>query len=318
MKKVLLPERLIVPATSLLEKYAEVVLLDDFSEENILSNINGVFGIVLRTRAQITRRIIEAADSLRVISRTGAGYDNVDVDAATEHGVMVCNLPGINSTSVAEHTLALLFALVKQLKLMDGYTRTGNWQRRSDCIARDVSGMMLGIVGLGKIGREVMVRAKAMGMDILAYDPYVNDDLEGITVCKTLEELFANSDVITVHVPSLSSTKGLVSRKLISLMKPTAYLINTSRGAVVDEEALVEALRTGAIAGAGLDVFVEEPIAEDNPLIQLDNVILTPHSAALTRECGYKMTMEAVRQIIDCLEGRVPQNVVNREVLESN
>lgn len=315
MQKILLPEKIIDEGMSLLRKYAEVVLIDDPTEESILAEIHDVFGIVLRSRARITRRMLEAASKLKVISRTGAGYDNIDIAAATEHGVLVCNLPGINSVSVAEHTLTLVFALIKQLPLMDQYVRTGNWQRRSQYIPRDIAGMELGIIGLGKIGHEVMVRAQAFGMRVLAYDPYVTGNMAGVTYCDTIEDLCSRADVITVHVPSLPQTRHLISKELIDFMKPSAFFVNTSRGTLVDEQALITALRTRSIAGAALDVFSLEPIDEAHPLLELDNVILTPHTAALTKECGVKMTVEAVKQVIDYLEGRTPPHVVNRELL---
>lgn len=317
MQTILLPEKIIDEGISLLRKHAEVVLLDDPSEESILREVHDVFGVVLRSRARITNRILEKASNLKVISRTGAGYDNIDVQAATEHGVLVCNLPGINSVSVAEHTLALVFALIKRLPLMDQYVRTGNWQRRSQYMSRDIAGMELGIIGLGKIGREVMVRAQAFGMSVLAYDPYVTEHQEGVTYCDAIDELCSRADVITVHVPSLPQTRELISKELIDLMKPSALFVNTSRGALVDEQALITALKTGSIAGAALDVFSVEPIDNAHPFLELDNVILTPHTAALTKESGVRMTVEAVKQVIDCLEGRIPPYVVNRELLSN-
>lgn len=313
----MLPEKIIDEGLELLKGKAEVVILKDVAEQTIIDEVHDAFAIVLRSRAKITRRVIEAAPKLKVISRTGAGYDNVDVEAATEHGVLVCNLPGINSISVAEHTLSLMLALLKQLFKMDSYVRNGQWYKRSEFIAEDAAGKSVGIIGLGKIGREVMMRCKALGMNILAYDPYVKDlpKDDGVRLCDNLETLFAEADIITLHVPNMPETRQMVTGHLINLMKPTAYIVNTSRGEVIDQQALVKALKDGKIAGAALDVFSKEPVEADNPLLTLDNVILTPHAAALTKESGVKMTVEAVKQVIDCLEGRLPSYIVNRREL---
>lgn len=317
MEKVLLPEKIIDEGLELLKDKAEVVILKDVAEQTIIDEVHDAFAIVLRSRAKITRRVIEAAPKLKVISRTGAGYDNVDVEAATEHGVLVCNLPGINSVSVAEHTLSLMLALLKQLFKMDSYVRNGQWYKRSEFIAEDAAGKSVGIIGLGRIGREVMARCRALGMNILAYDPYVKDlqKDDGIRLYDNLEALFAEADIITLHVPNVPETRQMVTEHLLSLMKPTAYIVNTSRGEVIDQQALVKALKDGKIAGAALDVFSKEPVEVDNPLLTLDNVILTPHAAALTKESGVKMTVEAVKQVIDCLEGRLPSHIVNRREL---
>lgn len=316
MEKVLLPEKIIDEGMELLKGKASIVITRDSSEEAILDEVHDVFAIVLRSKAKITRRIIEAAPKLRIISRTGAGYDNVDVQAATEHNVMVCNLPGINTIPVAEHAVSLMLALLKQLPRMDLYVRNGQWEKRSEFISEEAFGKTIGIVGMGKIGREVMRRCKALGMKILAFDPYVNDaSLSDVIFCKDLEALFAESDIITLHVPNMVENKKMVDEHLLKLMKPTAYIINTSRGEVIDQEALTNVLKEHRIAGAGLDVFASEPLALDDHLLTLDNVILTPHAAALTKESGVKMTVEAVKQVIDCLEGRIPPYIVNRKEL---
>lgn len=316
MEKVLLPEKIIDEGMELLKGKASIVITRDSSEEAILDEVHDVFAIVLRSKAKITRRIIEAAPKLRIISRTGAGYDNVDVQAATEHNVMVCNLPGINTIPVAEHAVSLMLALLKQLPRMDLYVRNGQWEKRSEFISEEAFGKTIGIVGMGKIGREVMRRCKALGMKILAFDPYVNDaSLSDVIFCKDLEVLFAESDIITLHVPNMVENKKMVDEHLLKLMKPTAYIINTSRGEVIDQEALTNVLKEHRIAGAGLDVFASEPLALDDHLLTLDNVILTPHAAALTKESGVKMTVEAVKQVIDCLEGRIPPYIVNRKEL---
>jgi len=313
MKKVLLSEEINEEGLKLLEGRAEVVVAPDITEQALLKEVRDVFGIVLKSASKITRTVIESAPELRIISRTGAGYDNVDVAAATEHGILVCNLPGINSDTVAEHTTALILGLLKQIPKMDRYVREGKWAKRDEYIPRDAKGKVLGIVGFGRIGQRVAQKAKAgLEMDILVFDPYVQKDFSDEYIfCESLEELFSKSDVVTIHVPNLPSTKRMITGELLWKMKPEAYIINTSRGNIIDESALIEVLSTKRIAGAGLDVFEHEPVSDNHPFLSMDNVILSPHSAALTRECGVKMTVEAVRQVVDYLEGRIPRFIVN-------
>jgi D-3-phosphoglycerate dehydrogenase len=314
MKKILLPERINDEALHLLESKTRVVLAKSPAENDIIEEIHDTYGIILRSAAKITRKILENAPMLKIISRTGAGYDNVDIQAATEFGIMVCNLPGINTVSVAEHTLAMMFALAKRLPVMDSYVRNGQWAKRSSYISEELSGKTLGIIGLGKIGMEVMKKAEALGLKVTAYDPYVKN-IEGVHLVDSLEEIFRHSDIITVHIPQTPETVGMINRKLLGLMKKSAFIINTSRGGIIDEEALIDVLREEKIAGAGLDVFSQEPISPANPLLSMNNVILSPHTAALTKECGYKMTMEAVKQVIDAIDGHLPRYIVNRREL---
>lgn len=316
MKKILLPEKIIPEGMVLFEGKAEIVLTEGYSEVEIISKVKEVHGIVLRSSAKITRKILESAPQLKIISRTGAGYDNVDVTAATEHGVMVCNLPGVNNLSVAEHTVAFIFALMKQLPTMDSYVRNGGWKKRSQYISMEIEGKTIGIVGLGKIGYKVAVKCKALGMNIIAYDPYVEHLYKDeFSFCESLKELFEKADIVSVHVPNLPETRGMITEELLWSMKRNAFFINTSRGEVVDEGGLVAGLKEGRIAGAALDVFMNEPVDESNPLLKMNNVILSPHTAALTKECGVKMTVDAVKQVIDYLEGRTPPYIVNRKEL---
>lgn len=317
MKKVLLTEKINSEGLKLLEGKADVVIARDITEQALMNEVGDAFGIVLKSASRITRRIIEHAPDLKVISRTGAGYDNVDVAAASEHGILVCNLPGINSTPVAEYTIALILGLLKRISELDRYTRGGEWAKRHEYISRDAEGKTLGIIGFGRIGQKVAQKAKyGLGMDILVYDPYVQSQFEDkVNFCDDLKDLFLKSDIISLHVPNLPETKCMVTRELLWKMKREAYIINTSRGDIIDECALIDALRERRIAGAGLDVFEHEPIAQDHPFLRMDNVILSPHSAALTRECGVKMTLEAVGQVIDYLEGRIPPFIVNAKEL---
>jgi len=268
--------------------------------------------VILRTNINFTRELIDVARKCKIISRTGVGVDNVDVAAASERGIMVCNTPGVNTVSVAEQTVALMLGLAKQLLSMDKAVRTGNWKIRNASKSVDVEGKILGLVGVGRIGSEVARKCRlAFEMEAIAFDPFVNH-AEGIRLCANLDQVFREADFISIHVPYTGQTHHLVNQKLIGLMKPDACLLNTSRGAVVDERALAEALSKGSIGGAGLDVLEEEPPVAANPLFKLENVILTPHSAALSRECEMKVAIEAAQAIVDFAAGKEPAYVFNR------
>lgn len=275
-------------------------------------------GIVLRTNVGVDASAIAKAPNLKIVARTGAGYDNVDVDAATKAGVVVCNLVGVNSVSVAEHALSLLLSLGKQLPRYDKALRAGDWQARRSKAAIELEGKTLGVAAMGNVGSRIARMAHdALGMRITAYDPYVADQYRDYDYefVDSLEALFEGADFITLHLPSLPETKGVVNGKLLSRMKPGAYLINTARGDLVNEEDLAEALREGRIGGAAIDVFAEEPPAADNPLLGLDNVILTPHVASLTKEVTVKAAVGAAQAIADFSDGKRPAYVVNPDAL---
>lgn len=315
MKRILL-SKLINPAgMKVLEGKVEPVILADSSIETIKKMVAGVEGIILRTNIKLTRDIIDAASNLKIISRTGAGVDNIDVAAATEKGILVCHVPGVNSISVAEHALALILAIAKQLKVIDKAVHVGNWKIRYASKAEDLDGKTLGLVGIGHIGSLLAQKCRlAFNMKVIAYDPYVKQ-AEGLELCSSLDQLFSQSDFISIHVPYTKETHHLVNSRLLSLMKPDSYLINTSRGAVVDEKALIEVLRNTSIAGAGLDVFEKEPPSLDNPLLKFNNVITTPHSGGLNRDCERKLAIEAAQAVIDLLEGRQPKHIYNKKEL---
>ena len=321
-KRILLPQPIEKEAMELLQKSGyEIVLSPDPKPETVKPLMKGVQGIILRTGIKMTRELMSHGDDLWVISRTGAGVDNVDVAAATEMGILVTCVPGAHTKTVVEHTLALILALVKQIPLMDQEVRRDNFGIRFKNIPRDLNGKTLGVVGIGRIGSELArVCHQAFGMHILAHDPYLSPKAQvafedWVEFCD-IERLFRESDVISLHVPFSPATEKLIGAKHLGWMKPDAFLINTSRGRVVDEEALIQFLREKRIAGAGLDVFIQEPLDKDSPLKSLDNVILTPHTAALTRECVTRLAVEAVRSAIDVLNGKgASEGIVNPEVL---
>jgi D-3-phosphoglycerate dehydrogenase len=223
----------------------------------------------------------------------------------------------MNAVSVAEHAASLILALAKALPYLDREVRQTNWKSRYDNRPVELDHKILGVVGFGKIGSAIAaIMHRGFGMEILAYDPYVqagHSDLK-LTFCE-LAELLSRADFVTLHLPATPETKGLLNKERLALLKPSAYFINTARGSVVDEQALLELLQTGKIAGAGLDVFEQEPLPLEHPLMKLDNVILSPHTAALSQECVIKVAVEAAQAVVDALAGREPRYVYNKSEL---
>jgi len=299
------------------ERGYEARVAPAFDEATLIKEVADAAGFLVRT-AQISAPVINAGKVLKVIARHGVGYDSIDVKAATARKIPVCITPRANALSVAEHVLALMLGLAKRIIPFDAATRKNEWEIRNSYSAFDLDGKTLGIIGMGRIGMLVCQKAKAaFNMQILGYDPMVPKavmEKAGATVLP-IPEILRAADFVTLHVPSMPETKGMINAATLKSMKRTAYLINCARGPIVDEAALAAALRDGTIAGAGLDVFDPEPPKADNPLFTLPNVILSPHSAGLTVECVIRMATHAAQAIIDVLEGRKPEGVVNPEVL---
>ncbi len=321
-KTVLLPQPIEEEAVKALEMAGcEVVTAADPSPETVKPLLAGVHGIVLRTGIRITPELLSHSDALEIVARTGGGLDNVDVPAATERGVVVTSNLGVNTSSVVEHVLAFMLAIAKQLPLMNREVRKGNFGIRYRNLPGDVRGKTLGVIGFGRIGSELgRCCEKLFGMKVIAHDPFLPPDIkkthEAWVRFLKLRELCSESDVISVHVPLTEATRNMVGERELSLMKPDTILINTSRGSLVDETALYNVLKDRKILGAGLDVFSEEPPPADHPLLKLDNLLVTPHSAALTRECVIRMATEAAACVIDLFEGRRPKNIANPQVLD--
>jgi D-3-phosphoglycerate dehydrogenase / 2-oxoglutarate reductase len=320
-KRILLPQPIEEEAMKLLRKVGhEIILAPDTKLETLQPLMKGVHAVILRTGIKMTRELMNHADDLWVISRTGAGVDNVDVVAATERGILITCVPGANTRTVAEHALALILALVKQIPLMDHAVRNDHFEIRFRNLPRDLSKKTLGLVGLGRIGSELArICHTAFGLRILAYDPYLARETrvafeKWVEFCD-IERLFKESDIISLHIPFSPSTRNLIGARELGWMKPEAFLVNTSRGGIIDETALIQCLKDKRIGGAGLDVFVQEPLEKDNPLKEFDNVILTPHTAALTQECVVRLAVEAVQAILDVFGGKRPNGIVNPEVL---
>lgn len=318
----LLPQPIEEEALRLLaEKGLEVVQAADLKEKTVAPLMKGARAIILRTGITITENLLGQAEDLWTISRTGGGVDNVDLSASTRLGIVVTSSLGVNTDSVVEHCCALILALFKQLFLLDRETRAGNFRIRYGNIPSDLQNKSLGILGFGRIGsRLARVCSSTFGMKVLAFDRYLSEDQKGkyspLVSFVSIEELFSRSDVVSVHLPLNDETRGMVDRKYLSLMKPHAFIINTSRGEVIVEKDLVCALQESTIMGAGLDVLEEEPIKDDNPILKLKNVILTPHTAALTKECVVRMATSAVWRTLDLFSGFIPENIANPEVLE--
>ncbi|MCS7242032.1 hydroxyacid dehydrogenase [Candidatus Caldatribacterium sp.] len=299
---VLLPQPIAQRALDLLKEQSnlEVIVLSPEERERVFEFLPKAHALLVRSGFKVTREIINQAVNLRVICRVGVGLDNIDVEYAKSRGIAVFNVPGGNAISVAEHTLALLFALAKDLFWYDRRVREGDWSARHSYRACELSGKVIGLVGFGTIGQEVARLCLSLGMRVLFFDPFVTADaVPGAEKVEHLPTLLAQSDFVSLHVPLNNVTRHLIGREELRCMKPTAFLINVARGAVVDEGALYEALREGWIRGAALDVFSEEPPPKDHPFFSLPNVILTPHVAGLTRESTERVAVQAAKRIIE-------------------
>jgi D-3-phosphoglycerate dehydrogenase len=321
-KLVLLPQPIEDEAVAVLRTAGlELVTAKEPKPEIVAPLLKGAGAIVLRTGIRITRELLDEADELLTISRTGAGVDNVDLDAATSKGVLVTSSLGVNTSSVMEHTLALMMALFKQLHLMDKEVRSNNFSIRYKNLPSDLREKTLGLVGFGRIGSS-LARAchDIFNMRILAFDEYLPENIK--TACKDwveflpVEELARQADVISIHIPLTEETRHFFNASFFKKMKKSAFLLNTSRGGVVNEADLIQALKDKVIAGAGLDVFENEPIHGDSGLLTLSNVVLTPHTAALTAECVIRMAVSGAERVVEVFQGKLPGNIANPKVLE--
>ena len=272
--------------------------------------------IVVRSASRITREIIEVAHDLVVVGRAGVGVDNIDLDAATERGVIVVNAPQGNTIAAAEHTIALMLALARHVSAAAASMVAGQWAR-SKFLGIEIRGKTLGVIGLGNVGAEVARRAAGLEMRLLAYDPFVPVDRAtalGVEVCD-LDRIYSESDFITVHVPMTAANRGMIGATEIATMKPAVRLINVARGGIIDEQALADALASGRVAGAAIDVFTDEPPNADNPLLKAPNIILTPHLGASTAEAQERAALDVADQIVDVLNGRLARYAVNAPLL---
>jgi D-3-phosphoglycerate dehydrogenase len=309
--RVLVADPVAEDGIELLSRSAEVDVRTGLSPEQLAAIVGDYDALVVRSETKVTAAIFEAGHRLQVVGRAGVGVDNIDLEAATQHGVVVVNAPTGNTTSAAELAVALMLALARHIPAADASLKAGQWQR-SRFVGVELRGKTLGIVGLGQVGSEVARRARAFEMRLMGHDPFVPEDRAralGVELC-SLEELLATSDFLTVHTTLTSGTRGLIGPEELKLVKPTIRLINTARGGIIDEQALAAALRDGLVAGAAVDVFTEEP-ASTNPLIQAPNLITTPHLGASTAEAQERVAVDVAEQIVAVLRGEPAQYAVN-------
>ncbi len=302
---------------AVLERESRVVLIDDLSEDNVIALGADAEAILFRGEPVCSERLMSACRRLKVVGRHGAGLDIVDIPAATRLGVAVVHAPGSNSQAVAEHALMLLLMCAKRAVEVDKGTRAGNWFARHDARNVELSGKTLGIVGIGHIGRRVAKFAGAIGMRVLAYDEYVPDDevrRRGAEPAASLDALLPEVDFLTCHTPLTGETRAMINERTLGLMKKGAVFVNTSRGPVQDERAVFKALATGQLAAAGLDVFEEEPTPLDNPILNLPNVVVSPHAAGVTREANRQTGVQVAEEMLRVLRGEHPDVLVNPEV----
>jgi D-3-phosphoglycerate dehydrogenase len=274
---------------------------------------------VITEYAPLTKHVIEKLVSCKIISMNAAGYDNVDVEAATEAGILVVNCPDYCYDEVADHTMALLLACARGIVRFDHHIKKKVWDFKSAGRLNRIRGSILGLVGFGGVARAVGKRAKAFGMKVIAYDPYVSKEIfnREEVVQVTVEAIFEESDFISIHTPRTPETINLVSQKELSIMKKSAYIINTSRGSILDEKALLNALQQEKIGGAAIDVMDREPPDFWNTLFSCDNLIVTPHAAFYSEDAMAEVRRRGAEQVIQVLEGKWPQHIVNKELLVS-
>ena len=295
----------------------ELVDIDAASEDEIIAKAKDA-AVVFTVRAAFTRRVFENLPELQAVVRCGIGYDNIDVDAATDNNVLVVNIPDFCFEEVSNHAIVLLMACAKKLVRMDHLLKTDGWgaSRRIMEPMSSIWGQTLGIVGCGNIGRMTARKAQCFGLKVIGSDPYVDRNLtkeSGITL-KSLPEVMGESDYVSLHPCLNQETFHLIGEKELQMMKSSAYLINTARGSVVDEPALIRALQHKKIAGAALDVFEKDPIDPDNPLLKIDNAIVTPHSASYCDASFKRLRISVGQEAVRIALGRWPKNVVNKDV----
>lgn len=310
--RVLVPEPMDDVGPEDLADVADCVWYDEYDGiREMRADIDRFDAVIVRTFA-VDRPLLDRATHLTVIAKHGAGLDNVDVAAATEREIVVCNTPDVNAPSVAEHALTLLLAVRKRVRVADVDVRSGTWNR-TKYVSGEFRGDTLGLFGCGAIGAELAALARGIGMDVVYYDPYLRPK-EGpprATCTESKAALFERADAVSVHAPLTDETRGAISTRELAALGPDGIVVNTARGSIVDEDALVEALETSTLAGAGLDVFESEPPDSDHPLFACENVLFTPHVAGSTVEALERMSRGAARNIRTVYEGHLPETAVN-------
>ncbi|MCL0057835.1 phosphoglycerate dehydrogenase [Dehalococcoidales bacterium] len=315
--KVLVAEPISNEGIDILRSQAQVDVKLGLKPEELISIIGDYEALIVRSQTQVSAKVIQVGKKLKVIARAGVGIDNIDVDEATRRGILVVNAPTANTISAAEHTIGLMLALARNIPQANVVLKSGVWQR-ADFIGTELRDKILGIIGLGKVGSAVANRARGLDMKVIANDPYISADYARNLQVElvSLERLLKESDFITLHVPLTTLTKGLIGTKELALVKPTVRIINTARGEVIDEEALVKAVREKRVAGAAIDVFASEPVTK-SILFEEANIIVTPHLGASTTEAQAVAAMDIARQVIEILKGQPARYAVNAPFIPS-
>lgn len=316
MARILIADSIAQEGITLLQREHDVVVRTGLSEDELVEAVRDVDAIVVRSQTQITARVIEAAPRLAVVGRAGVGVDNIDVPAATQRGVIVANAPLANTLSAAEHTFALMLALARHLPQADASLRAGRWDRNT-YMGVELAGRTLGVVGLGRIGAEVASRARAFQMRVIAYDPFVSPERASALGVETmsLEELLPQADFVTLHTALTEGTRNLLNAERLALMKRGARVVNAARGALIDEQALYDAVESGHIGGAAIDVFSKEP-AVGNVLTTHPRIVVTPHLAASTAEAQDRAAITVAEEVAAVLSGRGARFAVNAPLVD--
>ena len=294
--------------------YADSVVISEFLQQT------GAVGIVSRM-GRLDAAVMDAGPQLKVISKHGVGVDNIDLQAATDRGIPVLVATGANAVSVAEHAIALLLATVKRIVPLDAGLRAGRWEKPGFS-GREIAGSTMGLMGMGAIAQATGSIAKGLGVKLIGFDPYASDSALaalGVTRCASFEDMLSQIDILSLHCPLTEQTRGILSAEAIARMPKGGYVINTARGGLIDEAALVAAIRSGHLAGAGLDSFVAEPPAANHPFYAEPAIVLTPHIGGVTRQANARVGVEAVRGIFQILEGQPipPERIINRKLLDA-
>ncbi|MCT8336750.1 phosphoglycerate dehydrogenase [Methanoculleus sp. Afa-1] len=313
--RVLVSDPLAEEGIEILKEFADVDVNTGLTEDQLVASIGNYDALLVRSGTEVTARVIDAGERLKFIGRAGAGVDNIDTEAATRRGIIVANAPEGNTLAATEHTMAMMLSLARNIPQATASLKKGEW-KRSKFMGVELNDKVLGIMGFGRIGREVAKRAQALEMKIIAYDPFITQERAaslGVEMVP-LDELFRRADVITVHTPLIKETRHVINAKTIATMKDGVRLINCARGGIIDEAALADAITSGKVAGAALDVFESEP-PTDSPVIGLDKVIITPHLGASTVEAQQNVAISVANQCISVLSGGAAKYVVNAPMI---
>ncbi|MGH0053446.1 MAG: hydroxyacid dehydrogenase [Sphaerochaetaceae bacterium] len=311
--KILVPQEVLLDGVQpLIEKGAEIIRCEN-NEESLIMAIGDCDAVLARTEIY-SRKVLEHAKKLKILARYGVGTEKIDMKAANDLGIWVSNTPFALTNAVAEHVVLLLLSVAKNMRFCDKNLRKGDFSCRST-LGMELLGKTIGIIGFGQIGKAVAQKCKAgLGMNVVAYDPYIQEETkeDNVTIVSQLQDLLAESDIVTIHLPLMPSTKGFANRAFFHAMKDGAIFINAARGGVVEEPALIEALKSGKLFGAGLDCFSSEPLPLDNPLYQLDTVVMTPHNASATKDSFLRCSSDMGKCVMDVLlDGKRPRFAVN-------